>query len=220
MTQRVPDNLSRKFNNQVPNMGYASDVIHNQGQFSLGAPAVAGTQVVVANVALTSGAALAAATILNSGVIDAKYGRCLTITSGGANTRVATIRGRDYLGQPMTEQITFAGAATVTGVKAFKYVDSVAISSEANTPTVSVGTSDKLGLPYKTFSITAEIFGNNSIDVTETNLIEGSTATASATSADPRGTYDPTSTLDGATELIVGVLCDASNLHGNAHYYA
>ncbi len=223
-----PDHLPRRINQYVPAMQYAADVIHGAPQrISFGTPAVAAVGFIVASVALVSGAALTA-TVANDDLLGtgsgAKWGRNVTITSGGANTRDATVVGRDYLGQPMAETIVFNGAATVQGVKAFAYIDSVAIDSEANTPTISVGFGDKLGLPFRTIKILSEESDGATVSTLGTLVTGILTDPQTLTTVDPKGTYDPQTTLDGAKEITIttlvdGVINSAGNggLHGIAH---
>lgn len=116
--------------------------------------------------------------------------------SGGA----ITVRGYDLYGQAMTETITLgAGANTVNGKKAFKFVAS-ATPAFTDTHAISVGTADVYGLPLKalTYGYINSTFNN--APVTAPGFVAAdTTATATATTGDVRGTI--TSTSDGAKRL-------------------
>jgi hypothetical protein len=218
MAQRYPEYNPRKINRYVPSCSYAADVIHNSAyRAELGAPIAAAAAGLVASIALTSGAALAATLLEDE--LDARYGRNVTITSDAACTRVVTVTGRDYLGQPMIEAVTFAGAATVAGKKAFKWIDSVSIASEANTPTITVGWGDVLGMPYATQLMLGDL--QDGATVTDGTLVaEVTTDPQTATTGDPRGTYDPNTACDGAKSFSVLCVLNTSNLHGVRQYFA
>jgi len=229
LVQKIPDFFPRRINQYVKGMGYSSEAENGVMQINLGTPSLASTQFIVANVALSSGASktftLAKDDLLGTGS-GSVYGRNVTITAGGANTRDATIRGRDYLGQPMMETIVFNGAATVQGAKAFAYIDSASVDSEANTPTVSVGFGDKLGVPYRVIKVlSSESDGTVATLGTLTAGIRDTAQTAST--VDPRGLIDPATTLNGTKKLTETVLVDGyiasdgtGGLHGLPHYYA
>ena len=58
-------------------------------------------------------------------VIDAPYGACLSVVASGASSSVITIDGFDYLGQPVTEEVTLNGTTAVAGNKCFKYISKI-----------------------------------------------------------------------------------------------
>lgn len=76
--------------------------------------------------------------------------RVLSIT-GNAATAVGdvVITGKDSAGATLTETIVSTGAATVLGTKAFASITSIVFPARgAGGDTISVGTSDKFGIPY------------------------------------------------------------------------
>lgn len=230
--KQVPDYFHRKTSNYVPAMGYASDVVHNGlSHFSLGTPAPAS--------GLTSG--ILAATSLDTALdtttfvddeADATYGRNVIIDLSGAGTPAVTIYGRDYLGQPMAETLTGAGTTAVEGLKAFKWIDRATGDVVGGGVTVNIGWGDVLGLPYKTHKVVGETSRATATGVVTaqslgTFVIASEVDPATATTGDPRGTYNPTATLATTTEIFVDCICSAyvnaagnGGLHGIAHYYA
>ncbi len=229
LVKKKADFLPRRIDQYVPRMQYASSAGEGGiGQINFGAPAIASTTFIVANVALSSGASkefVIAKDDLTAIGSSAPFGRNVTITSGGANTRDVTVKGRDYLGQPMSETIVFSGAATVAGKKAFTYLDDISVDSEANTPTVSIGFGALLGVPYRvTKVISSEADG---AVATLGTLVAGSRVTQTMVTADPRGTIDPATTLDETAVITATVVFDnyidsdgVGGLHGVPHFYA
>ena len=211
-----------RMNLYVPAMSYAAEV-RESGIYrvSLGTPPLA----VATDIISAQSTAAAGNTDLTYEMTTCPYGRCLEIDCSGANTDVLTITGYDYLGQKITEEITFNGTTSVVGVKAFKRVTNVAWLIQAG-ETFDLGTHDKLGLPYKTTHFVGEVLAG--VEQSTGTLVVGiGTDPQIATTVDPRGTYNPTGTLNGTSELVVTMLADdyvnASNnggLHGIAHYSA
>jgi hypothetical protein len=161
------DNYPRSISQYVPNMEYASDVIGDEHICYLGSPAAADSDGIWDGVSATNSATSfdssnykntfdgsSTSLTTTSGMLDAKYGRCLTATGSSGSDHVMTISGRDYLGQKMQENITLSGTVIQYGNKAFKYVDSVAIATGAASDTVDIGWGNRLGLPYKAESVT------------------------------------------------------------------
>lgn len=153
------------------------------------------------------------------------FGRCLQIVLSGAGTPTVTVYGRDYLNQPMIEAFTGNGTNAVVGVKAFKYIDKV-VATSVNV-NLSLGTTDKLGLPYRMNNVLAEHLDGVRVATLGTLVTPSLVDPQTATTTDPRGTYDPQSTLNGtaflsATFLPNGELNSSGNggLYGLAHYYA
>ena len=146
-----------------------------------------------------------------------KYGRNVTMIASGAATSGVRVDGRDYLGQPITETFVLAGAATVAGKKAFAHIEQVVITSTTGATTINVGWGDVLGLPYKAHGV---------LQAYEAGLVAAGTfvtpilVTQTATTGDPRGTYDPVAACNGV--VTVQVLCkvDKTNLYGEPHFRA
>lgn len=165
MAARVATNFQRRMNSYVPALSYAVDVIENApSRFSLGTPTLEDTDGILASTDVAS--AGSTATFLLS-EMSGTYGRNLVIQKPtGSATGTVTVKGRDYLGQPMVE--TFAAvAATATivqGVKAFKWVDEVSWTAMSGS-TLHVGFGRFLGLPYVLeASIAAIEDGNRVLD--------------------------------------------------------
>lgn len=226
----APDFNPRFINRRTPNMQYAADVgLSGPCMVFCGTPIVATTTAILnAPGALTSGAtatflpsqfngtALSAVTG-SADTIDARFGRNITVT--GTSTRVLTVTGRDYLGQPMKETITMS-AGTISGVKAFKWIDSLSFSAVADTVNPNVGVGDVLGLPYRCMAVVRE-FSDGVVASAGTFVAPLAVSTTpTATNADVRGTYDPNTTLDGAKNIELEILPDRTNLHGEAHFFS
>ena len=161
MSKVVQDHFPRTISQYVPSMEFAADVVDGVHLISLGSPAALDADGIFDGVSATNSAQTytsanykttfdGSSTSLTStaGMIDAAYGRCLTMVGSAGSNHVCTISGRDYLGQPMQEQLTLSGTNVIYGQKAFKYVDKLAIASGAASDTCDLGWSDVLGLPY------------------------------------------------------------------------
>lgn len=241
MVKRTPKYRPRRINNYVPAMGYSAAMVH-EGPYDVrfGPMAVASTTAIINAQSAAGGVTFVYGNPTATGLITDNvdpvntavasefpygpgFGRCLQIVFGGASTVVVVVRGRDYLGQPMTENITGNGTTPVIGTKAFKYIDSITVPAVAQT--ISVGTTDKLGLPYKMMNIVAEHLDGVRVATLGTLVTPSLVDPQTATTTDPRGTYDPQSTLNGtaflsATFLPSGDVNSSGNggLHGLAHY--
>lgn len=126
--------------------------------------------------------------------------RAVSITgvAGGTGGNF-TVRGYDVYGQPMSETIAAtAGATTVNGKKAFKFVASgtPAFSDAHN---YSVGTADVYGLPFLASSYGYVNATFNNAPVTAPGFVAGDATAVTATTGDVRGTI--TSTSDGTKRL-------------------
>jgi hypothetical protein len=221
MAIRYPTNFPQRINQRVPSMSY--DALTQQGghvYVEFGTPTTASTTAIVIAQDMTVAATLTtfAATYLpaTEGMMG-RYGRMLQVAGSGATTGTVTIKGRDYLGQSMVEQFTLNGATPVLGGKAFRYVDSVTYTATASI-NLLVGTQASLGIPYRaqTTAITNEMINGGT--ATAGAIVVGSTATQTATTADPRGKYTPNSAPNGTNTYTLMYFADQTNLHGNAHF--
>jgi hypothetical protein len=225
MSKVLADFYPRPISQYVPNMAFAADIVQDSVIVSLGSPATLDADGIWDGVSATnSDTAFTSAdykttfdgssTSLTStaGKIDAPYGRTLSCTGSAGADHVCSITGRDYLGQVMVESFTLSGTSVIPGVKAFKYVDSIAIASGAASDTVDVGWADKLGLPYA---------GTSLLSDTEDGVVAAGVLTAAittdpqtATTGDPRGTFDAASASNGSIVSEIRYLCNTSDLHG------
>ncbi len=89
---------------------------------------------------------------ITSGINNPDVPRSLKIKGNAVGiTGNVVITGTNIADEEITETIALNGAAEVLGNKAFKTITSIQLPPETNvgTDTVSVGTANKLGLPYK-----------------------------------------------------------------------
>lgn len=102
------------------------------------------------------------------------------------------IVGTNYNGDAITETIIAADAGAVDGLKAFKTVTSITVPARTTAgDTISVGFSDKLGLPYKlTHNTVLAAYLANVKESTAPTLAVSATALES-------NTIDLNSALDG-----------------------
>lgn len=134
--------------------------------------------------------------------------RCVIITCNNASGTGGnfTIAGFDIYGVPMTETLTSApgSSLTVTGKKAWKYIQSITPNFTDATYTYSVGTTDLYGLPIAT-NFAGDVYANfNATGLTTlTTYVAGVTTAATATTGDVRGTIGLPSAADGTKRLMV-----------------
>jgi len=149
-------------------------------------------------------------------VLQLDLPRAIKVNSS-TTARAFTVSGYDYYGQPMSEVITVATAATaVTGLKAFYQVSGVTISGSATA--VVVGTSDVLGLPVRVFNVAyiASVKSNNTLAQDAGTFVAADTATATTTTGDVRGTYAPATASNGIVRTVMGILLPGIAVGPNA----
>ena len=138
-------------------------------------------------------AALGSATVNEQAVMVLDVPRNVTAainTSVGNITVLVT--GYDEYKVPMTESLAIAaGGTAVVGKKAWKYIYSIALTSNANdsAKSINVGFGSLLGLPYKLAekSDLLSMFFDDALDVPSAVAV-AVTTTPSATTGDVRGT--------------------------------
>lgn len=114
---------------------------------------------------------------------DLAYGEVVAVSGDStSDARDVTIKGEDYLGNPMSETITLNKNTAVSGKKAFKRILSVTTTAGA---AVALTTTAKVGLPFQTMAL-LKVVTNGANDSTATLAAFAQTQTA--TSNDPRGT--------------------------------
>ena len=129
----------------------------------------------------------------------------LTFTLGAA-PRAVTISGYDYYGQAMTEAITSSSSVStaVNGKKAFYQISSIATAGATGTA-LTVGTTDILGFPLRTFDAgyVVRVGWNNTLaNDAGTFVVADMTTPATSTTGDVRGTYVPSSATNGIKRLV------------------
>jgi hypothetical protein len=142
----------------------------------------------------------------------------LTYTLGVAPVTV-TVSGFDYYGQAMSEAITSSAAVStaVSGLKAFYLVTSVTVSAATGTA-LTVGTTDKLGLPVRVFNVAylASVKSNSTLAQDAGTFAAADTAVATTTTGDVRGTYIPATASNGLVRTVIGILLPAIAVGPNA----
>lgn len=141
-----------------------------------------------------------------TGLYDPTKGICRAVSISGVASGSGgafTVRGFDWYGYPMSESITVAaGANTVPGKKAFKFIASIT-PGFTDAHNYSVGTADVFG-----FNLAAEIFANtmiywdNLVQLFATFTAADATSPATTTTGDVRGTCGPFSTASNATRRL------------------
>jgi hypothetical protein len=216
MVARTATFRKRYYNSYVPACAYAADVIHSGAyEVDFGSPIAA---VAAGILSAQSIATAGTATTFVTDTSVAPFGRNINVVASGAATSAVTIRGKDYLGQPMAETFTLNGATPVVGVKAFKWIDSIAYDATAAT-TINVGFAAKLGLPYRMSQVISE--SANGVGAAVGTLVAGSlTDPQTAITADPRGLYTPTTTLNGTNRVLAEFMThNLVNTSGNGGLY-
>lgn len=219
-----PTFFPRRLSEYCPAMQYAADInLGGDSRISFGAPALAVAAGILSAQSIASpGFVLQAASLLLS-TMDAPYGRNLTYVASGAATSTILTDGWDYLGQPMSEQVTLNGATPVVGLKCFKYIRQITAGITAAT-TVNIGFGSSLGIPYRAIKVWTE--ESNSAPATVGTLTAPVlTDPATVSTGEPRGSYVTNTALDGvkvitATFAFANDVNAAGNggLHGIAHF--
>lgn len=214
--RRVAAFRNRRYNAYVPAAAYAADVIHGAPHpVDFLTPAAADADGILNDLDI---AVAGSTTTLLSDTLDAPFGRNVTVVASGAATSTVTVSGKDYLGQPMTEVLTLNGTTPVLGLKAFKWLDSIAFGATAAT-TVDVGWGTKLGLPYRMSNVMEETA--NGAEATVGTFVAGVlTDPQTTTTGDPRGTYIPSTTMNGSNRIrAVFLPYELLNASGNGGLY-
>jgi hypothetical protein len=215
----TPTNFPRRINSYVPAMSYSSDVAFNGvTRVNFGAPIASSSVNVVNNASINAGATIDISSVFSY----MPYGRNLQVVASIAATSIVDVYGYDYLGQPMVERFTLNGVTPVNGNKAF-YSGNVVIAAATAGASISIGSGNKLGLPYKTLRCEWETA--NGLIVAAGTVQAPALGAQSLTSLDPRGLYTPTTTpnavniITAAFDMVNDV--DSANnggLHGIRHF--
>jgi len=181
----------------------------------LGAPDTNDADGICVNVAATGAATLSATgALVSGGVATFDVPRAPSITSTADESGVTfTFTGTDEYGAALVANRAGPNNTTVNAVSAFKTITSVAVDGALTSTQVDVGSSSVLGIPYRIGSA-----GNflsimeNGTPATGGTFVAGlsTTGTATATTADVRGTYTPAQTADGSKTVTLLAVVDAS----------
>lgn len=210
-------------NNFVPDMQYHSDVSTGgvTRQYMLAAPPAASATAIISALSVAAGATTtsfaAGYTTTNMG----EWGRAVQVVLSGAGTGTVNVRGRDYLGQPMREDLALAGTTPVLGKKAFKYIDSIT-NPVVGAVTMNVGTLDIFGIPFCADALIQENVNDAVTANAGTFTPAVKTDPGTATTGDPRGTYAPhaNNAANGSRTYRLLFHVDKNKLHGIKQYYA
>lgn len=137
--------------------------------------------------------------------------------AGGGTQRTFTVSGYDIYDQPMTEEITSSVGSAVAGKKAFHQVASIAVSG-ATTTACTVGTGEVFGIPVRVTDAgyVASVKWDDTLAQDTGTFVAADTATATSTTGDVRGTFEPSSASDGSKRLVMGILLSAIAVGPNA----
>ena len=188
--------------------------------------ALAANNICLAQAIAGAGNAVIAGALATAGVatIGDPFGRALQFvsTNVGDTTQTVTVTGTDFLNNPMTARVTLNGTTIVNGTKAFKTITQVAVSA-AMVGNLTVGTSDKLGLPIAlaTANLVAHA-GWNSALARDAGTFVAADATLPATNltGDTRGTYQPSTATDGTKRLTLLLILQDIHVAPNAQSYS
>lgn len=183
---------------------------------NLGAPIAASDNSAVLSQACTLATGLATGingSLAASGV--ATFATPRNVVAAWTGTAVLTVTGTDEYGAVVRE--SSASGTSLAGKKAFKTITSVTTSADITGLTVGHG--DVLGLP---------VFLESVVDVlkeyqdgaapTAGTVVAGVAATATATTGDVRGTYDPNAACDGSKKFALLVAVKSAAYKGAAQY--
>lgn len=212
------DTWNSNVNMYVANCQFSADIDFMSGEFraDYGAPPAPSAAGIV------NGGSMVAAGVFNTFAADYKskltpWGRQLVFAAGAATTNVINILGRDYLGQPIRENLTLASATPVNTVKIYKSIDSLTFVAATATP-FTIGWTDVLGVPFRTMAVQNWLEGGT--NATAGTLVAGASATAAQTisSADPRGSVDFNAATNGTLTLAIIGIADVSQIYGARHF--
>jgi hypothetical protein len=171
------------------------------------------------NLTLTAGTSVRSVTRPDGSLVlqlDCPRAVSVSLVVGGT-ARAYTISGFDYYGQPMSEVITSVAAATTNGKKAFYQISSVS-GAGATVTAVTVGTTQIIGLPVRVTDggYICHVGWNNAFAIDGGSLVVASTVPATTSTGDVRGTFTPSTTIDGIKRLVVGIMLPGIAVGPNA----
>lgn len=184
-------------------------------QVNIGAPDVADADGVCASQAGTANTAMSLnGALLSGGKVVFDVPR--NVVAAWTGTAVLTVTGKDEYGNTVVE--SSASGTSLAGKKAFKEITRVVPS--ANITAATVGTGDVFGLPVYLQDADQVIkeLENFAVPGTGGTFVAGSTAKATATTGDVRGTYDPNSAADGSKVFQLWIATSDPTYRGPAQF--
>lgn len=192
----VPINFLTKIDLGAPKLAVAAGIVNGAtgATEAPNASTITFTSATQGSSPLDPVAALSSATVNGQTVMVLDVPRNVT---AAINTAVGNITvlvtGYDQYYQPMTELLSIAAAGTTaTGKKAWKYIYSIALTSDADdsAKAINVGFGTLLGLPYKLAakSDLLSMFFDDTLDVPSAVAVAVTTDPATNITGDVRGT--------------------------------
>ncbi len=140
--------------------------------------------------------------------------RNILLTASNAESKRIIITGRDEYGEVMVESIYACAAGVTSGKKAFKVLTSIT-TTVAFASTISIGTGNRIGLPFKLpnkgkflgLTIDGGATGGYTLVAAHATTANGSSSNADA---DVRGTIATTTVPDSAKLFTITMLVDGS----------
>jgi hypothetical protein len=203
--QGATDGPTRQFQGVGP-LGriYVFDVV----PVTSGAALLAALQTTVGagNLVLTAGAGVTTVVVNGQTRLVLDTERRITLTSAGNDSAVNfTISGFDQYGQPMTQLLAGPNANTVSTLKAFKQIVSIAASAAVGVA-ASAGFSDALGIPVRVTDAGYVLSVKWAGVITQdggTFVAADVTSPATNATGDVCGVYTPSSAANGARRLVM-----------------
>jgi len=194
-------------------------------RINLGAPiAPAATGVTTAQLLGAAGNLTIDGTRASGGVatLDAPRNFTLTVATTNQSGINFTVYGTDEYGAALVEVLAGPNNNTVQGKKAFKTITRVAASAAVATNGVSVGFGDVLGLPVHVTATAILKELQDGAAASAGTLVAGLSPLTKSTgsTADVRGTYDPSAACDGAKVFELDVLVVDPTFRGNPQFTA
>jgi hypothetical protein len=137
--------------------------------------------------------------------LDSARNVSAVVTATAVAAMTITLNGYDINKNSLQEILTIPGSTasrTVAGLKAFKYLESFVLTSavDATGNTVNLGYGEVLGLPFilTEKSGLLQTWFNQVVEATVPTVVVADTSAVTATTGDPRGTIDLSTTLNGS----------------------
>jgi len=137
---------------------------------------------------------------VTAGITAPDFPRLLSVTGGDGNvTGDVTIVGTNIRGESVTDTIASNGTNTVAGVVAFKSITSISLPvyAVADTETISVGITDKLGL--QSIPVSTTVISEDTTNQADTG---GAILTRDADEVE-KCVYDPTTECNATADKTV-----------------